>query len=178
MLTNNEIISLLDGLIETCRDGHDGFRMAADGVTDNTLRQILLDFSFQRSQFVLNLQELARGIAPDPEQTETETVGLLRGWINIRAAVAREDEANILEECAFGEDAAVNNYRDALEKALPDPILEAVRAQYEQVREGRDRIRELTIATAPHTIPTGTGPESPVNGEEIEINAVPVTTLS
>jgi uncharacterized protein (TIGR02284 family) len=178
MLTNHEIISLLNGLIETCRDGQEGFRMAADGVTENSLRQILLDFSFQRSQFALNLQELAQGIAPDPETNETETVGLLRGWINIKAAVAREDEANILEECAFGEDAAVNNYRDALEKTLPDPILDVVRAQYEQVREGRDRIRELTIATAPHTIPGGSGPESPVTGEEIEKNAVPVTTLS
>lgn len=153
MLTSNEIISILAGLIETCRDGQEGFRVAADGVDENAVRQILLDFSFQRSQFANELQELSRGIVPGQESADTETVGLHRGWINIKAAVAREDAANVLEECAFGEDAAVNNYRDALEQALPEAILGIVRAQYEQVRDGRDRVRELAAPSGFMTIP-------------------------
>lgn len=165
MLTNNATISIVAGLIETCRDGHEGFREAADGVSDNSLRQILLDYSFQRSQFALQLEEVSREIVPGPEPADTETVGLLRGWINIKAAVAREDQANILEECAFGEDAAVNNYRDALEQALPDPILEAIRIQYELVREARDRVRELGISAAPPIVTSEEVQIPPPSGE-------------
>jgi hypothetical protein len=47
-----EIISVLDELIETLKDGQKGFRQAAEGVSDPKLKSLFRDYSDQRSRFV------------------------------------------------------------------------------------------------------------------------------
>lgn len=41
---------------------------------------------------------------------------LLRGWINLKAAVTGTDGAAIITECERGDEVAVKHYEDALEK--------------------------------------------------------------
>ena len=145
---NDNAISTLNNLIETCKDGQNGFQAAADGVKNNDLKTLFHTYSQQRAQFAGELQTEVRRLGGDPEQTGSVAASLHRGWINIKSAVTDEDEASVISECERGEDSAVRNYEDALaDEDLPADIRSIVERQFAQVREAHDRIRSLEKAT-------------------------------
>lgn len=147
MPTTSDVIRTLNGLIQTCKDGQDGYQSAANGITDSTMRKLFLDYSTQRGTFAGQLQVLVQELGGTPETTGSIAASLHRGWINIKAAVTGKDEHKILEECVFGEGSAVNNYRDAVETGLPATVGTVVKAQYDLIRESRDKVRTLKIVT-------------------------------
>ena len=145
--SNDDVISTLNGLIETCKDGQDGFKEAAEGVERSDLKSLFYEFSQQRSQFAGELQELVRTLGGDPEKSGSMAAALHRGWINIKSAVTGKDEGAILNECERGEDVAKNAYKEALEEALPANVLEVVQTQYTAVQAAHDRVKALRDAT-------------------------------
>src|ERR1051325_8297684 len=145
---NDNAISTLNNLIETCKDGQNGFQAAADGVKNGDLKTLFHTYSQQRAQFAGELQTEVSRLGGDPEQTGSVAASLHRGWINIKSAVTGEDEAAVISECARGEDSAVRNYEAALaDEDPPADIRSIVERQFAQVREAHDRIRSLEKAT-------------------------------
>lgn len=154
MLTDTQCNEILVELIETCRDGQEGFLLAADGVRESEVRQEFLDSSYQRYEFVKELRTLLREVdGKQPEQGPREGIGVQHGWVNIRSAVANRNEKQVLEECTFGQDAAINTYREALVMKLPRAILEVLREQYIQIREGRNWLLEQKLRISLAGIP-------------------------
>jgi uncharacterized protein (TIGR02284 family) len=143
----DDVISTLNNLIETCKDGQNGFQAAADGVKNSELKTLFLTYSQQRAQFAGELQGEVRRLGGDPEQTGSVAATLHRGWINIKSAVTGEDEAAVISECERGEDSAVRNYQDAIGAGLPADVRAVVERQYGQVKEAHDRIRALERAS-------------------------------
>jgi uncharacterized protein (TIGR02284 family) len=143
----NDVISTLNNLIETCRDGQNGFQTASEGVTNSELKTLFLGYSQQRAQFAGELQSEVRRLGGDPENTGSVAASLHRGWINIKSAVTGKDEAAVIAECERGEDSAVRNYKDALAENLPENIRAIVQSQYTQVQEAHDRVRSLERAS-------------------------------
>jgi uncharacterized protein (TIGR02284 family) len=142
----DDVISTLNGLIETCKDGQEGFKEAAEGVERSDLKSLFYEFSQQRAQFAGELQTLVQSLGGDPENTGSIAGSLHRGWINIKSAVMGKDEAAILNECERGEDSAKNMYKEALELDLPANVLETVQSQYSSVQAAHDRIKALRDA--------------------------------
>ena len=143
---NDNVISTLNNLIETCKDGENGFRAAADGVRNSELRTLFNTYSQQRAQFAAELQQEVRRLGGDPENTGSVAATLHRGWLNIKSTVTGEDEGAVISECERGEDAAVRNYQDALNEMLPADVLSLVQRQYGQVKEAHDRVRAMEKA--------------------------------
>ncbi|MDQ1612216.1 MAG: hypothetical protein QOG00_2147 [Pyrinomonadaceae bacterium] len=148
MADNDNVISVLNNLIETCKDGQNGFQTAAEGVTRSDFKSLFYQYSQQRAQFAGELQAEVLRLGGDPEQAGSVAATLHRGWINIKSAVTGEDENAVLAECERGEDSAVSNYKDALADAnLPADVRTIVERQYAQVQEAHDRVRNLERAT-------------------------------
>src|SRR5688572_16683857 len=118
-IDNDNVISTLNGLIETCKDGQQGFKTAAEGIKDSSVKSLFVEYSQQRAQFAGELQSEVRNLGGDPENTGSVAAALHRGWIDIKSAVTGKDEHAILSECERGEDSAVNTYQDALKERLP-----------------------------------------------------------
>jgi len=144
--TNSDIVSTLNELIETCKDGQEGFKQAAEGVERSDLKSLFYEFSQQRSQFAGELQSLVQSLGGDPENTGSVAAAIHRGWINIKSAVTGKDEAAVLNECERGEDSAKNAYKNALEEALPANIMETIQTQYVAVQAAHDRVKALRDA--------------------------------
>ena len=146
-MDNDDAISTLNNLIETCKDGQDGFRSAAGGVRNGELKTLFNTYSQQRAQFAADLQGEVRRLGGDPEKAGSTAAALHRGWINIKSTVTGEDEGAIISECERGEDSAVRNYEDALRKDLPSALRSIVERQFGQVKDAHDRIRGLERAS-------------------------------
>lgn len=145
-MDNDNVISTLNNLIETCKDGENGFRTAADGIKNGELKTLFLTYSQQRAQFAGELQNEVLRLGGDPEKTGSVAASLHRGWIDIKSAVTGEDEGAVISECERGEDSAVKNYGEALKEDLPANIRSIIEQQFTQVKEAHDRIRALERA--------------------------------
>jgi uncharacterized protein (TIGR02284 family) len=140
------VASTLNGLIETCKDGEQGFRSAAEGVTDPNLQRLFESYSQQRAEFANELQTEVKRLAEDPVDSGHVVGALHRGWLNIKAAVTGKDEGAIISECERGEDVAVRNYREALDQSLPNNIQMIVERQFVQIKQAHDHVRSLEQA--------------------------------
>ena len=146
-IDKTDVISTLNNLIETCKDGQNGFQTAAEGVKNSELKTLFHTYAQQRAQFAGELQAEVRRLGGDPEKTGSIAATLHRGWIDIKSAVTGEDENAVISECERGEDSAVRNYQDAINAGLPGDVRSIVERQYTQVKEAHDRIRALERAT-------------------------------
>jgi uncharacterized protein (TIGR02284 family) len=147
--TTSSIASILNSLVEICKDGEQGFRAAADGVKDADLKTFFHESSVQRGQFKNELQVLVNSLGEETEHSGSIAGSLHRGWIDIRAAMTHGDEHAILEECERGEDSAVAEYRDALgHEELPVEIRNVIARQYPAVQASHDRVKALRDRTA------------------------------
>ncbi len=148
MADNDNVISVLNNLIETCKDGQDGFQSAAEGVMRSDLKTLFGTYAQQRAKFAGELQTEVLRLGGDPEKKGSVAASLHRGWINIKSAVTGQDENAVIAECERGEDSAVANYKDALaDMTLPADLRATIERQSAQVKEAHDRIRDLKRAT-------------------------------
>ncbi len=144
MAQQKEIISTVNNLIETLKDGQEGFRQAADAVKDPNLKSLFGGYSQQRSRFANELQNQARSLGEsEPEKSSSAAGALHRTWINLKSAITSGDDHAILAECERGEDSAVEQYEKAMNDNLPAPLLEIVSRQYSQIKNAHDRIKNL-----------------------------------
>jgi uncharacterized protein (TIGR02284 family) len=144
MKEEKEIVSVVDDLIETLKDGQKGFKQAAEGVKDPQLKSLFNEYSQQRSGFARELQSQAQSLGEsEPEKSSSAAGALHRAWINLKSAVTSGDDHAILAECERGEDSAVEEYKKALDESLSAPLREIVARQYSQIKEAHDRVRNL-----------------------------------
>src|SRR6266403_2711053 len=144
MKGQKEITSTINTLIETLKDGQEGFKQAAEGVKDPQLKSLFNEYSQQRSRFATELQSQARSLGePEPETSSSAAGAVHRSWINLKSAVTRGDDHAILAECERGEDSAVNEYKKAMKDDLSPSLLDIVSRQYSEVKSAHDRIRNL-----------------------------------
>jgi uncharacterized protein (TIGR02284 family) len=143
MASTEQVVSTLNSLIETCRDGQEGFKTAAEGVNDEGLKELFYSYSRQRAGFVGELQDEVRRLGGEPDTTGSVTASFHRGWMGIRAAVTGGEESSILAESERGEDSALSNYRAALGADLPANVRQTVERQFAEVKEAHNRIRNL-----------------------------------
>jgi uncharacterized protein (TIGR02284 family) len=147
MKEQKEIISIIDELIETLKDGQEGFKQAADGVKDSQLKSIFSEYSRQRARFATELQRQAQNLGEtQPETTGSAAGALHRGWINLKSAVSRGDDYAVLAECERGEDSAVDEYRKAMSDGLSGPLSEIVSRQYDEIKKAHDHVKNLRDA--------------------------------
>jgi len=142
-IDNDGVISTLNGLVETCKDGQNGFTTAAEGVKNSEFVTLFNTYAQQRAQFAAELQDEVRRLGGDPEETGSTAAALHRGWIDIKSAVTGGDEGAVISECERGEDSAVKSYEEALQKNLPANVRSTVQTQFAKVKEAHDRIRSL-----------------------------------
>src|SRR3954469_14898671 len=116
------IRSTLNGLIETLKDGEEGFRTSAEKVKDSSIRTQFLQYATERARCAAELQAEVSKIGGEPETSGSASGALHRGWMDLKSAITGGGDHPILVEAERGEDVAVKNYRDALSKDLPSDI--------------------------------------------------------
>jgi uncharacterized protein (TIGR02284 family) len=143
MKDQKETTSLLNDLIQTLRDGQEGFKQAAEAVKDPQLKSLFTEYSQQRLRFATALQSQVQSLGQETETSSSAAGALHRGWINLKSAVTGGDDHAILAECERGEDSAVEEYKKALDDDLSPSLYELVSRQYTDIKAAHDRIRNL-----------------------------------
>jgi len=146
MADTKTTISTLNSLIETCEDGAKGFRTAAEGLQDNSVRQMFNTLASERAQFASDLRSEVRHLGGEPEQGGSLSGAMHRGWIDIKSAVTGGSDSAIIAEAERGEDSAVSAYQTAMQADLPADVQMTVQRQFTRVKAAHDRVRDLEKA--------------------------------
>jgi uncharacterized protein (TIGR02284 family) len=142
-MDENNVVSVLENLIETCRDGEKGYRDAAEHVKRSDLKSYFNEQSMERGRFATELQaELAKVGKPDKKVSGSASAGMRRAWVDTKVALGGGDHT-ILESVEKGEDNAKETYQKALSGTLPSGTVEIVRRQAESVQRAHDKVRML-----------------------------------
>src|SRR5947208_9198374 len=85
MAQTKEIISTVNDLIETLKDGQEGFRQAAEAVNDSQLKTLFSEYSLQRSRFAGELQNEVINLGESKPEDSSSTAGAMHhAWINLK----------------------------------------------------------------------------------------------
>lgn len=142
-MTNDKIVSVLNGLIEISRDGAEGFKTCADDADDATLKTYFQNRVPSCEQAIRDLNAEVRRYGGDPDTSGTVTGTLHRAWVNLKTAITSQDNLTVLEECERGEAAAVMAYENALREELPGELRALLEKQLDGVKRNHDRVRQM-----------------------------------
>ncbi len=142
-MSNDDVIDTLNDLIETCKDGENGFRTCAEDVKRADLKPIFETGARDCAEGARELQAEVQRLGGKPERTGSLAGSAHRRWIDIKSAITGKDDAAVLAECERGEDVAKAAYESALTEALPGTAETVVRAQALKVRQAHDDVRDL-----------------------------------
>jgi uncharacterized protein (TIGR02284 family) len=141
--TFEELIGTLNDLIETCRDGINGFRTAADGVSSPIAKEVFLSRVHLIEKGLGDLDAAVQRLGGDPVDHGHPAASMHRAWINIKSAVTLRDDRAIINEVVRGEEVAIQHYREALDKPLPADIRAMVEMQERGTELNLERARAL-----------------------------------
>ncbi|MGF1617546.1 MAG: PA2169 family four-helix-bundle protein [Acidimicrobiia bacterium] len=148
----SQTTTILEGLNETLEDGRQGFNQAAEKLEADGHGQIaakMREFARQRAELSSELASIASANGMTFETRDGTAAGALhRGWMSLKDALTGSDPHAILAAAERGEDHAVEQYREALNKDLPAPIRDLVSQQATAVQAAHDQVRDLRDAHA------------------------------
>lgn len=140
---DRNVIAILNELIETSKDGENGFALAAKDSKEPSLTLLFSEGEQSCRAAVAELQDQVRLLGGSPEEEGTMKAAVHRGWISLKSAASARDSKAILEECERGEDYAKAKYADAVKRDLPQEVRTLVERQYQAVVANHDRVRDL-----------------------------------
>ncbi len=135
--------SALNHLIETLKDGENGFAAAAKDCSDASLKNAFMQYSRERHEFSEKLQRLVEGQGKIAEEDGTLAAAVHRGWINLKSTLSTRDNLAVLEECEWGEEHAVKQFMEALDGHELGSATELVQQQFDQIKKTHDEIVKL-----------------------------------
>jgi uncharacterized protein (TIGR02284 family) len=142
-MDENNAVSVIEALIETCKDGQKGYQDAASHVKRSDLKTYFNEQSLERSRFAGELEaELIHLGKPDKKVSGSASAAMRRAWIDTKVALGGGDKT-ILESVEAGEDKAKESYQKALSGTLPTNVAEIVRRQAASVQRAHDKVRDL-----------------------------------
>lgn len=143
-MDNGKSISVLNDLIETSRDGVEGFKKCAEDCSDPALKLYFLDRANSCDEAVQTLIREVIKLGGEPNASGTTKGALHRMWIDFRSTITTKDNLAVLQECERAEDIALESYEDALkQEGLSDNVRGLITQQLDGVRKNHDRIRQL-----------------------------------
>ena len=140
---SDKVISILNDLVETSKDGEQGFRASAEDTKNAELRRVFMDRAENCAKGAADLQQLIQRLGGKPQERGSIAGAVHRGWVNLKSAASGRSDLAILEECERGEDVAKARYRKALDETLPEDVRPIVQRQYEGVQRNHDQVRDL-----------------------------------
>lgn len=144
MSTEKGPITLLNNLLEKNYDAEQGYKKAAEDIDSSMLKQFLIDHSKERYDFGHELKSEITKLGGKPEKGTSLLADLHQSWIDLRSAIAGNNDKAVIAECERGEKAALQDYEEVLsDENLPESAKDVVSKQYEKIKSALMKLENL-----------------------------------
>ena len=149
-MNKDKIVETLNDLIAKNYDAEKGYKEAAEDVDSPALKTMFKDYATQRYNFGHDLKDAIKQLGGEVEKGGTIGAAIHRAWIDLRSAIAGNDEAAVLKEAIRGENNALANYDEALNDMDGfDFGYQTVQRQRTQIQQAKSQLeQQLTVFEA------------------------------
>jgi uncharacterized protein (TIGR02284 family) len=146
-MTESDPRTILNSLIETCKDGERGLLHAAELVTSPTLKTFFIDTADRRGKFAAELLPHAQRLGGAETADGTVAATFHRTWMDLRSALSGDDEHAVVSEARRGDSITVLAFKSAVEGPLPATVRDLVERGYDDVRAWHLRFADFNGVT-------------------------------
>ncbi len=135
-------------LIQTLEDGTNGFRSAAEKLSDSDRADLaarFMAFSAERAQFADELRTIAATYGDQIKESGSVTAAAHRGWMAVKDALTGSNPSGVLDVAEQGEDHAVSEYRKALDQDISPELRSVIQRQFMSVQSTHDEVKSLQL---------------------------------
>ena len=148
-MDNKAIIDAINDLITVNYDGERGYKESAEDVTDARLKAWFREYAQQRYDFGHELKSELTQLGGKPDKGTSIGADIHRIFIDLKSAIAGNDEKAVINECIRGEENAIERYDKVLNMSeLPASARTVVARQRNQIQAALGKIQELKKAFA------------------------------
>ena len=151
MSTTTVTTEVLSDLVQINNDRIAGYEKARTELKeeDADLKALFLDMISESQKYKMVLGTEIAALGDDIDTGTTNSGKIYRAWMDVKALFTGHDRKTVLNNCEFGEDAAQNAYKMALEvEDLPANIRTLVSDQKASLRTSHDEVKRLRDAQA------------------------------
>jgi len=143
-MKNLKAVEALNDLSARTFDAENGYKEAAENVTDNHLKEMFKANSAQRYTFRQEIKDCITNLGGTPQEGGTVAGQTHQIWMDVKSSFARNDDAAVLKEVNRGEEYALDAYNNALQNiTVGTPEYDRIVAQRNQVRATFNRTQNL-----------------------------------
>ena len=146
MKTSREVIEILNDLIQINNDRIKGYERAVKELKDedDDLKTLFAVFIDQSRRNKMTLGKEVQAFGGDMDTGTTASGKIYRAWMDVKAIFTGKDRHAVLENCEFGEDAALKAYRTALRSDdLPDYLRQIISEQHELLLDSHNQVKSF-----------------------------------
>lgn len=142
-MENREVVSVLNELIETTKNGQAGFEQCAENAESAEVKTMFTEAANRCAQGAGELQQLVTKYGGTAETSGTAAGAIHRGWVGLKTTFTSNDDLAVLEEAEKGEDVAKKKYAECMRNDLPEDVRQIVQRQYDGVLQNHDRVKAM-----------------------------------
>lgn len=148
-METEKTIDVLNSLIEINNDRIYGYETASKEAEETDLKMMFLHATETSIKCKAQLVAEVKRLGGKPTESTTTSGKIYRLWMDVKASVTGKDRKVILDSCVFGEDAAIETYKEALSKEedltsdqqmMIEEQLSLIKADHDKVKKVRDLI--------------------------------------
>ena len=145
-MKTSEAIENLNDLIRINNDRIKGYERAIKELKkdDDDLKTLFAVFIDQSRQNIMALGKEVQALGSDMDRTTTVSGKIYRMWMDVKAVFTGHDRHNILENCEFGEDAALKAYNAVFRsRDLPEYLKQMIVKQHDLLLQSHNQVKSL-----------------------------------
>ncbi|PTX45308.1 uncharacterized protein (TIGR02284 family) [Christiangramia gaetbulicola] len=117
MSYSSEVSKKLNELLEKNYDAEKGYKLAAEKVKNERLKNFFSERAQERYDFGHELKSEIRNFGENPDKGTSIAGDVHRSWMNLKASVSNDKDEAVLEEAIRGEKAAVEEYEAIIKES-------------------------------------------------------------
>jgi uncharacterized protein (TIGR02284 family) len=143
--SNSKTIDHLNSLIEINNDRIEGYERASKETEDADLKAVFNSMAAESRAHRSELISEVINLGGSPAEGTTTSGKVYRAWMDIKSALTSKDRHAIISSCEYGEDVALDAYKDVLKSndALSPKAIQIVTQQQQRLQKSHDQIKMM-----------------------------------
>ncbi|TXK75629.1 PA2169 family four-helix-bundle protein [Mesonia sp. K4-1] len=143
-----EIANNLNQLLEKNYDAEKGYKDAADKVQNTRMKQFLEEQAQLRYDFGHQIKSEIKAFDGEVDKGGSVKGSMHRAWMDLKSAVSSDKEENVMEEVQRGEQSAIEEYNEVINKSnLPATTKDVLTQQRDKIQQAQQSAKNWEIVS-------------------------------
>lgn len=145
-------VDTLNSLVQVNNDRIEGYETASENTSETDLKTLFINFAKTSRKCNQELTGEINALGGTPVEGTKSTGKFFRAWMDLKAALSGDERKAIFNSCVYGEEKAIETYKNVLEndvehlnseyQTIIGAQLASLRSDYTKIKSMRDALIE------------------------------------